>query len=220
MREAYIENFYGETCEMCGGSLGPIAPADQDWCKCDSITRRCQEALDLVDPEAGMTFGNYAPDTDEQKKALGIAMGVASGAKRGCLLLGDPGVGKTHLGVSALRKAIEEGQTAAYENVVSLVSRIQATYGGEEGSRGAIIEALLKCKLVMLDDLGKERMTEDVASIVYEVINAVYGRGTRVIVCSNLTGEEYLNRYDSAVRSRMAGMCERMVVSGSDRRRI
>lgn len=186
---------------------------------------RARRQLEAVDPERRMVF---RPGMRVGSRSMAEAASYArdtfreAAPERGMLLLGPPGIGKTHIGVAALRGAMDAGRVPGYYNAVELVSRVQATYSDSYSTREQVIEDVLKGDVVMLDDLGKERDTEDVASIIYEVVDRLYrARPERtLIVATNLTSEAYERRYDPAVRSRLAWMCRNFEVTGRDRRKV
>jgi len=126
----------------------------------------------------------------------------------------------THVAVAACREALRRGVVAGYYDVAGLVSRVQETYSPyETGTRRAVIEGVARRRFVVLDDLGKEHCSANVDSIFYELVNALYVGRSTLVLCSNLPDAEFRGRYDEAVRSRIAGMCEVVVVRGEDRRR-
>jgi DNA replication protein DnaC len=177
--------------------------------------------LAAVDPEARMRFDALEGPHPSLRRAVDIALAAARDCfGRGVAMFGKPGVGKTHVAVAACREALRRGVIAGYYDVAGLVSRVQETYSPrEEGTRRAVIEDVARRRLVVLDDLGKEHRSVNVDSIVYELVDALdVGRST-LVLCSNLTAGAYRERYDEAVRSRIAGMCEVVVVAGEDRRR-
>lgn len=205
----------------CGGLVHDDSEADGPRCRCDGALRRCRRQVDAADPAGRMTFRGLDPDGDPSvRTAAAAARRVASGEQRGLAMFGPPGTGKTHVSVAACRLALSRRSTAGFHNVVELVSRVQETYGrGGDDTRSSVIAEVTGRDLIVLDDLGKERDTGDVRTIVYELVDAIYRSGKRLIVCSNLGGEEYRARYDEAVTSRIAGICERLPVLGADRRR-
>ena len=206
-----------KTCERCGGSVGNIALGGTRFCACARANRRDVERLHRVDPRGSMTFNSL----DQAPANLsGARDSFFSG--HGVAMFGNPGTGKTHLSVAACRHAVSEGLTAGYYNVAELASRIRDTYSNQEygaDSRRAIVEDVSRHDLVVLDDLGKEHASEDAQTIIYELINAVYQAGRQLIVASNLPPGPYEQRYDDAVRSRIAGMCDVYVIAAKDRRR-
>lgn len=221
-----------ERCSRCGG-----LKHDRDHelssdavCRCGGRVRRLRGYLDAVDPGGRMTLESLDASEPTLAAALREARGIAAGERRkGMLLLGPPGRGKTHLMVGLGRELLGRRRDAGYYNVVRLISRIQDTYGehSEVGdTRRAIVESVASHEVVLLDDLGKEHASTNVESIVYELFDALYAARVTLVVATNVPaarGEGYRGstlseRYDEAVRSRLRAMCERFAVKGEDRR--
>ena len=221
-----------ERCARCGG-----LKHDRDHelssdavCRCGGRMRRLRGYLDAVDPGGRMTLESLDASEPTLAAALREACGIAAGKRRkGMLLMGPPGRGKTHLMVGLGRELLGRERDAGYYNVVRLVSRVQDTYGEHSGvgdTRRAIVESVASHEVVLLDDLGKEHASTNVESIVYELFDALYAARVTLVVATNVPaarGEGYRGptlseRYDEAVRSRLRAMCERFVVKGEDRR--
>jgi len=238
-RELAARGFYGETeaersePERCGGCGGLKQERDHERnsdkvCRCGGRKRRLLSYLDAADPERRMTLDALDASEPTVTAALEAACGIISGERRrGMLLMGLPGRGKTHLMVGLGRALLAGDRDAGYYNVVRLVSRIQDTYsdfGGE--TRRAIVESVASHEVVLLDDLGKEHASTNVESIVYELFDALHVARVTLVAATNVPatrGEGYRGptlseRYDEAVRSRLRAMCERFVVKGEDRR--
>jgi DNA replication protein DnaC len=209
-------------CELCGGAYGgPVGIADF-FCRCRVARIKANEVLDSIDPNNQLTLDTYHPRTETQRQALESAKCFigGTGAKQGFAIFGRPGLGKTHLAIGTCREVLDRDGVFGYYNVVSLISRIQESYSGEGyDSRTSIIEEVAKRNVVVLDDLGKEHRSANVDSIIYELVDTLYAKNRSLIVCSNLPSSEYKERYDEAVRSRLAGMCEILVIEGEDMRR-
>ncbi len=220
-----------DRCGVCGGlkhERDHERNSDR-MCRCGGRADRLLSYLDAVDPERRMTL--EALDVSESAVATALQEArrvVAGGRRRGMLLMGLPGRGKTHLLVGVGRALLACDRDAGYYNVVRLVSRIQDSYsnfGGE--SRRAIVESVASHEVVLLDDLGKEHSSSNVDSIIYELFDTLESAGVTLLTSTNVPtvrdggyrGPVLSERYDEAVRSRLRTMCERFVVGGEDRRR-
>lgn len=222
-----------ERCNRCGGLKDDDAALGNGArvCRCGGRKRRLLSYLDAADPDRRMLLGTLDSREPTMAAALAQARRLVSGERRrGMLLMGPPGLGKTHLMVGTGRALLERDRDAGYHNVARLVSRVQDTYGerGEAGeTRRAIIESVASHEVVLLDDLGKEHASANVESIVYELVDALHAARVTLIVSTNVPaaktegyrGPTLSERYDEAVRSRLRAMCERFVVRGEDRRR-
>jgi DNA replication protein DnaC len=178
-----------------------------------------------------MSLGSLDASEPTLAAALAAARDIVDGErKRGMLLMGLPGVGKSHLLVGLGRALLERDRDAGYYNVVRLVSRIQDSYGEHSEAsetRRAIVESVASHEVVLLDDLGKGHASANVDSITYELVDALHVARVTVVVATNVPvarddgylGPTLSERYDEAVRSRLRAMCERFVVKGEDRRR-
>ena len=222
--------------ERCGGCGGLECESDHERnsdrvCRCGGRKGRLLSRLDAFDPERRMTLDALAASEPTMAAAVEAARGiVAGGRRRGMVLMGLPGRGKTHLMLGLGRELLGRDRDAGYYNVVRLISRIQDSYsdgfaGGE--TRRAIVDSVASHEVVLLDDLGKEHASTNVESIVYELVDALHVSRATLVVATNVPatrGEGYRGptlseRYDEAVRSRLRAMCERFVVKGADRRR-
>lgn len=218
-------------CGRCGGLEDDDAALSNGAraCRCGGRKRRLLSYLDAVDPDRRMTLDTFDASEPTVRKALQEARRLVEGERRrGMLLMGPPGRGKTHLLIGAGRSLLERDRDASYYNVARLVSRIQDTYGDHDGeTRRAIVESVASHEVVLLDDLGKEHVSTNVESIVYELADALHTAGAILVVSTNVPaaraegyrGPTLSERYDEAVRSRLRAMCERFVVKGEDRRR-
>ena len=226
----------GEEPERCARCDGLKHDRDHERnsdavCRCGGRMKRLSGYLDAADPRGGMTLASLDASEPTLAVAVAEACRIASGERaRGMLLTGLPGRGKTHIVVGLGRELLGRGRDAGYYNVVRLVSRIQDTYGdGPSGgeTRRAIVESVASHEVVLLDDLGKEHVSTNVESIVYELFDALHAARVTLVAATNVPatggrgykGPTLSERYDEAVRSRLRAMCERFVVKGEDRRR-
>lgn len=145
---------------------------------------------------------------------------------RSMYIWGDVGVGKTYRACAIALRAMGDGKSARVTTETDLLTRIRATYGTRE-SELDVLTAYRTSDVVVLDDLGKGRMTDFALSTLYDIIDHRYGHGRTTVVTSNYSlsglGSKIAQCSDRetamALVSRIRGLCGSPVhMSGGDRR--
>ena len=113
------------------------------------------------------------------------------GGKKGLLLRGRSGVGKTHLAVAALRTLLDRGFEGVFFDYQTLLQRIRESYDAFAGSATrAAYRAALDAEVLLLDDLGAHRATDWVYDTVTAIINERYNSEKAILVTTNLPIEK------------------------------
>ncbi len=139
------------------------------------------------------------------------------------LFSGDPGLGKTFLSASIARVVSEKGFSVVYDTAMNVFSRFEAQkFNREAGEFGADedVERVLKCDLLILDDLGTEMLTSFVKSAFYQIVNTRLMRGKKTVISTNLNLDELGARYGAAVLSRIEGEYRILPFFGEDIRKM
>ena len=127
---------------------------------------------------------------------------------KGLLMIGGVGSGKSHLAVAILCEVIAKGYSGLYYNSPDLLRDIRATFDSEgDVTEDAILDKITEVDLLVLDDLGAEKVSEFVLDRLYIVVNKRYEGCKPMIVTTNLEVEELEARLNKRIVSRFFEMC-------------
>ena len=155
----------------------------------------------LYDSElAEASFGNFEARTRAQKEDLKFAEQQTEDYKSGktgnVVLIGDVGVGKSHLAYSMIKELTKDSdKTAAFVNTVDLLAKLKADFQSESD----YVYRLNSLDYLVLDDLGTEKTSEWSAGIIYSILNA----RDKTIITTNLEPKFLAQKYGKRLYSRI-----------------
>ncbi|WP_141654277.1 IS21-like element helper ATPase IstB, partial [Candidatus Nitrospira nitrosa] len=98
------------------------------------------------------------------------------------VLLGPPGVGKTHLAIALGIKTVEAGSSVLFLTLETLMSRL--IRARQENRLERMLQQLTYPRLLILDELGYLPLSREEASLLFRLLVRRYERGS-LIVTSN-----------------------------------
>lgn len=134
---------------------------------------------------------------------------------KGIMFIGSVGTGKTHLAAAITNHIITE-----FSIPVRFITAIElfALLRDFEQNAGAIY-GFKNVPLLVLDDLGKEKITDWNREKLFEIINYRYENYLPVVITTNGAPGELERTMGAAVYSRLCEMCSAAMMEGKDYRR-
>lgn len=113
------------------------------------------------------------------KRAQEWARKCWKGDSRNLVFIGDSGEGKTEA-ACALLGAMAPHVRCRFATFGDILREVRATYGAD-GTEAGVMGKWEGCAVLCLDDLGKERPTQDVLDKLFALIDHRYRRGRATI---------------------------------------
>lgn len=222
-----------EQCPKCYGTGMEIVPGKgARICSCRKLKSPQDRFTSVRLPRRydGFHFANYKAQTPSQVAAFQYAQSLVKdypAVDRGLLLMGNVGVGKTHLAVSILKGLTERGFNCLFYEFGSLLKEIQDSYNpNTQTSELGVLAPVLNTDILVLDELGASKPTDWVRDTMAHIINSRYNDRKLTVFTTNYMDdrrnerEEVLeDRISTRLRSRLHEMCKTVLMDGRDYRR-
>jgi len=146
-----------------------------------------------------LNFENFYSDQNNQY-ALKVARDFTNKNKakiqaNGLIITGKSGVGKTHLAAAIANKLIENDKTVLMERLTNLLDRIRETYENNTKSENELIEIYSNVDMLIIDDLGTEKISSWALEKLYTIIQNRCENGLPIIITTRFNKEGLVARF-------------------------
>lgn len=129
---------------------------------------------------------SFQPSVDA-KQVRELASGRYLDAAENVVLLGPPGVGKTHLAVALGIKAIHQGRRVLFASATSLVAVLAKAY--QENRLEEKLKAFSQAHLLIVDELGYIPVDRHGANLFFQLVCRRYEKGSMIVTSNQRFGD-------------------------------
>lgn len=105
-----------------------------------------------------------------------------------------------------------------YIYLPTFLEDLRNSYSNPDDDFTEVLEMVRKCKILIIDDIGAENVSEWVRERMVSIINTRVSGGLSTIYTSNLSPEDLVKQLGERVGSRVVWCSKVIKISGSDRR--
>ena len=183
--------------------------------------QRLKESSNLGARFENRTFGNFEvrrePEAYKGCLAYSNRENLFSDSRNSLLIFGGYGSGKTHLAAAIANSLIDRGIPVLFATYADHLEHIREEF--DKTGKRMYLSKMKNTPMLVLDDVGKEKLTDWAKEIMFSVINYRYEHKLPFVLTTNLNESQLGNHIGGAVYSRMCEMCSAVTTKGGDHRK-
>lgn len=157
-----------------------------------------------------------------QEKVQDFIKNFEDPEEKNLIFTGNTGVGKTFLTNCIANEILKMGKTVLYQTAPVMFDRINESKFSKDNSQFDLYENILNVDLLIIDDLGTEKITDTKITELFTIINTRLlnqnHKITKTIISTNLNVDELFKTYTTRIGSRLAGYYRFLRFFGEDLR--
>ena len=166
-----------------------------------------------------LNFENFNSNS-ENELAITIAKdyvnkNIRSSNANGLIIMGESGVGKTHLAASIANRLIENDKIVLMGRLTTLLDMIKETFKDNTKSENELIELYSNVDMIIIDDLGTEKISIWALEKLYTIIENRNENGLPIIITTRFDKQGLIERFSKcqdeqlvdAIISKLYQMC-------------
>jgi len=171
------------------------------------------QTFELFDWDAAITL-----DRDRLKDLLSLEF---VGRKENVLICGPVGVGKTFIANALAHSACRRGHKVLMLRASAMFKKLLQSRA--DNSHGRELIKLISPELLIIDDFGLQKLTDEQSGDFYEVVIERYGKAS-IVITSNRDVDEWMGLFDDPIMAnsaldRIAHNAHQLVIEGESYRR-
>ena len=144
------------------------------------------------------TWDDYNVD-ENNRFAVNVAKKLLD-SNKGAFFFGSPGTGKTLLVSIVAGELVRKGTQVIFCTVPTISSSLRSTYKNNSAfTESEILEKLYNVPVLILDDVGMEKITQFVCGFLLIIFNERYNRNLQTIITSNYTPDVLEYKFNNPV---------------------
>ena len=154
-----------------------------------------------------------------REKSLTFIENFDNPNEKNLIFTGSTGLGKTFIINCIANEALKLGKTVLYQTAPIMLDAIIDEKFGNSDENINLQENILTVDLLIIDDLGAERVNDFKITELFTIINSrLLNPKLKTIISSNLTIEELFKTYTNRIGSRLVGNYKFLRFFGEDLR--
>ncbi len=193
-------------------------------CNCDQLNSSSPLSLCTFDT---FSLDKYSMDINDKgtshyntmSKILNYSLDYANTFNensKSLFMRGATGLGKTHLSLAIANAVINKGYSVIYVSAPNILSKLEKAHFSNGAEEQEILDSLMQCDLLIIDDLGTEFSNNFSVAEIYNIFNSRLLLNKPVIISTNLTLSEIESTYTMRLLSRLVGCTVRLEFAGND----
>lgn len=147
-----------------------------------------------------LNFENFIIDLNN-KNAVKMANDYINKNKdkilsNGLIIMGESGVGKTHLAAAIANKLIENDKIVLMGRLTTLLDMIKETFRDTTKSENELIELYSNVDMIIIDDLGTEKISSWALEKLYTIIQNRFENGLPIIITTRFDKNGLISRFN------------------------
>lgn len=211
-------------CAECGDT----GVVDYRMCRCmkEKLVKAGLESSGMYDLIKTQSFDNFSLEyyTGDAKARMATILDIAKKyAERfdpessgSIIMMGNTGLGKTHISSAMGGVIIEKGNDVYYSSAVDMLADFENERFSGSKTDADETEKYFSCDLLIIDDLGTEMINQFTTSCLYNVINTRLIKKKATIINTNFTRDDMRKKYMDRITSRIFGEYMVLPFMGTD----